>query len=230
MIEVIEILNWDKFNPRKDVKNPSWFAFSNRLIEDSDFFDFSPIEFKAWIYLLSKASQKASAQFPLSFSHAEKVCQIPKKAMESTLDKLILLGICTRTSRPRTQSVQTREPTDRQTGHTGQDIHNSTDTTEARGATVDVHELFFDPIFEPFIEKVHRKVQDAWFATYPESDWVVHQMKEAVAWIHANPGKAPKTNYAKFFTSWLSRTWEWKRKNNQGGARAVTRANLEELA
>lgn len=84
----IKILNWDKHNPRKDIKEPKWFAFSNRLIEDEDLFDFTHGEFKALIYLFSKASQKKSSVIRVSPVHAEKVCNISPEDMASAIKKL----------------------------------------------------------------------------------------------------------------------------------------------
>lgn len=84
----ITIVNWDKFNPRKDIKNPSWFAFSNRMIEDADFFDLEHGEFKAWIYCLSRASQKSSGEVDIDFRHAEKICNLNRKDFDGMFKKL----------------------------------------------------------------------------------------------------------------------------------------------
>ena len=90
---IIKVLNWNKYNPRKDFKNPVWFAFNNRMIEDSDLFDLSHGEFKAWVYILSKASQKASEEVLIKSDHADKVCNISKKDLFSSIEKLQQLGI-----------------------------------------------------------------------------------------------------------------------------------------
>jgi hypothetical protein len=84
----VEIINWSRYNPRRDYKRPVWFALSNRILENPSFFDFAADEFKAWIYILCQASQKNSACISLNFRHADKVCSISKRALLSTIDKL----------------------------------------------------------------------------------------------------------------------------------------------
>lgn len=84
----LEIINWEKYNPRKDIKHPAWFAFNNRMIEDAQFFSFTAEEFKAWIYVLSQASQKNNSNISLVTEHAERVCGIKKRVLLATLEKL----------------------------------------------------------------------------------------------------------------------------------------------
>lgn len=84
----IEIVNWERYNPRKDIKRPHWFAFNNRMIEDSQFFSFTAEEFKAWIYILSQASQRSSGTVRLNLEHAERVCGIKRKSLIAAIEKL----------------------------------------------------------------------------------------------------------------------------------------------
>lgn len=128
----ITITNWSKHNPRKDVKRPSWFAFDNRMVEDADFFDFNHAEFKAWIYILSRASQKQSGEIVCDARHADQVCNIKISDFSSAIQKLKLLNMITlgsahvtRTSRAR--HVHVRDPYATNT-HT--DITDITHTTE----------------------------------------------------------------------------------------------------
>jgi hypothetical protein len=88
----ITILNWEKYNPRKDIKSTSWFRLQNSLFEDPNFFDFSPEELLLWIYLLSMASKKQDGQVRLSLAHAEKIGRLTLGIIESALEKLKSLG------------------------------------------------------------------------------------------------------------------------------------------
>lgn len=54
----IEIKNWDKFNPRKDVKKPTWFRLENDWESDPDFYDYTAEQKLLWIHLLSSASRE----------------------------------------------------------------------------------------------------------------------------------------------------------------------------
>lgn len=54
----VEILAWDKFNPRKDVKTASWFRMENSFCTHPDFFDLTNDQKMIWIFLLCEASKK----------------------------------------------------------------------------------------------------------------------------------------------------------------------------
>jgi hypothetical protein len=124
-----EVINWEKFNPRKDIKHPTWFAMSNRILEDPKFFGFSGEQFKAVIYLFSQASQKGSAKAVVFLDHAEQVCKIEPNCMLATIEALVArkVIVCalpktkarTQPSRKRTRT--SRDTTDRQTDTTLQD-------------------------------------------------------------------------------------------------------------
>jgi len=63
------------------------------------------------------------------------------------------------------------------------------------------------------LENVSEKLQLSWLSAYPDSQWVLHQMQMAHAWILANPKKAPRKRFGAFMTSWLSRAFESHRKS-----------------
>lgn len=69
------------------------------MIEDAKFYAFSDSEFKAWIYILSQASQQASGVVTIFPEHADRVCKISSKSLFSAIDKLerysIVKSICT---------------------------------------------------------------------------------------------------------------------------------------
>lgn len=53
----IRIPNWEKYNPRKDVANPRWFALQHSIFEKHEVLGLSPIEFRIWVYFLCLASK-----------------------------------------------------------------------------------------------------------------------------------------------------------------------------
>lgn len=105
MIIEIEILNWEKYNPRKDIKHPTWFALNNRILEDPDFFDFSSEELKVFLYILCRASQKNDKTVSINCTHALRICGIKRQVIERTVQKLYALHVCA-------QSVRERDATD----------------------------------------------------------------------------------------------------------------------
>ena len=84
----ITIVNFEKYNPRKDVKNPSWFRLEHSLFDNPDFYDLNHIEKLAWVYLLCVASKKNSESFTLSWPHVEKIGGFKHKDFLQALEKL----------------------------------------------------------------------------------------------------------------------------------------------
>lgn len=218
----VKVIKWSEHNPRKEYKAPRWFALNNRVLEDPDFFGFDGDEFKAWIYILCQCSQKNKGEILINPEHANRVCRIPEKKLKLTLLKLQTIGIITY-DRHTNANVPATVSTEQ-----NKTIHNNTEqnitSAERESASADSTNLFSDEILISFLSKVPVTVQEAWLSTYQDHDWISHQLKEAVTWIHGNPGKAPKSLFAKFFSGWLSRSWEWKRKNN----RKVVKSGIEE--
>lgn len=77
-----------------------------------------------------------------------------------------------------------------------------------------VEKISQEPILERYGDHITREIYGGWLASYEDEDWVIFELKKAATFILADPRKAPKKNFARFFSSWLSRSWEWKRKNN----------------
>lgn len=88
MFITLSIPNWEKFNPRKDVKNPSWFRLEHSFFENTDFYHFTHSEMLVWIYILSLASKKNSPTVRINCLHAEQVARLKKKDIISALQKL----------------------------------------------------------------------------------------------------------------------------------------------
>jgi hypothetical protein len=120
----VEILAWEKFNPRKDLKATSWFRLQNSLFEDPNFFDFSHAELMVWIYLLSIASKKQTGVLRMSIAHAERIGRLKSSEVESAFEKLVELQCVqitlsvrhaddTQTSRPRTTTNERTDETPR---------------------------------------------------------------------------------------------------------------------
>ncbi len=85
----IKILNWEKYNPRSDVKKPSWFRLENSLFDNPDFYEFSHEELCAMIYIFCMASKKNSnGDATIRFSHLCKIGRINRKVFDKTINKL----------------------------------------------------------------------------------------------------------------------------------------------
>ncbi len=134
----IEIMRWSKHQPRKDIKNPTWFAMSNRILEDSKIFGLIDAEWKALLYIFSQASQQNSAVVKLNLTHAKRVCDIAEKTIISTISHLCDAGV-TRMLRERyvsgTHAI--RDTTLQDTT-----LHNNTNTADKPPSVLDFEEVY----------------------------------------------------------------------------------------
>lgn len=112
----IEVLNWEKWNPRKDVKKPSWFRMENDLLDGNpDFDDFICEELVTWWWILSQCSRAQRGTIKCSLEKWERIRGIPVAKAWGAVEKLIEMGTVrvTDTSRPRdvgdTDAEQTRD-------------------------------------------------------------------------------------------------------------------------
>lgn len=106
----ITILNWEKYNPRKDVKHTSWFRMEHDIFEKPELFDFTHAEVCAWIYLLSIASKRNACTQVLYMAHAMHRLKVSQETMLGALEKLneikaITFKHVTHASRTRNASV-----------------------------------------------------------------------------------------------------------------------------
>lgn len=88
-------MSWEKFNGRKDVKNPTWFRVEYRLMEDPDFYEFTHEELVVWLYMMAQACRKASSEIKLHFAHAHATKRLSRKAILSASKKLQSLQLIT---------------------------------------------------------------------------------------------------------------------------------------
>jgi len=112
----VTILNWEKYQFRKEVKNPSWFRLENKFWNDSQVFYFSAEERWVWVCLLSIASQKQSPDISFSAEWFSQESRVGIVSIDSALEKLARNECVTYTSRPcnSTRHNKTRQDITRQ--------------------------------------------------------------------------------------------------------------------
>lgn len=66
----VEIINWDKYNPRNDAKAWSWFRMQNDFLEDPDFDDLLAADLLVFVFLCSCRSKAAKPIFKVSLKQA----------------------------------------------------------------------------------------------------------------------------------------------------------------
>jgi hypothetical protein len=216
-IVTIYFKNWHKFNPRKDFKNPVWFAVSNRITEDDQIQTLTDKEFRAFIHLVCLASQNnKSGEAHVSLVKAERVTGISGKIFLQTIEKLSEYGICTRSVRDPNATLQY---------NTLQDITEQ-DTSEQSSSDFGEPEFEEPQKSDSLKKRLSREIQKSWLELYP-GDFIEKEIKKAEAWLIANKQKAPKSNFDRFMNSWLAKGWESHRKTIPS---SKPKASVDEIA
>ena len=84
----IEIINWDKYQPRKDIKNPNWFRLNNDWFEHPRLNDFS-LEMKScYVIILSLFSKRSKNVLETSWKRLHNVLGMKYKRIENALKQL----------------------------------------------------------------------------------------------------------------------------------------------
>lgn len=132
-MDTINIINFEKFNPRKDRKEHSWFRLDNTIAFSEDLFGLDADQKWFWIYLLSFESKKQSGSIDLNWEYLEQYSGVSIKKMKAAIahfEKRGMIQIVPHSVTTRlpdgNQSVTNGSPTDRQTL---QDNTDNTDTT-----------------------------------------------------------------------------------------------------
>lgn len=213
----VTVLKWEKYNPRKDIKHPNWFALSNRFLEDPDLFALDPLEFKALLYVFSQASQKNSSTISLVFAHAERICGIPSVVMQRTLEKMRDIGIVSVDLEPvrtRTQSERTRTQTSRDTTLQDKTLQNTTEQEECADVILTSSQApsVKSTIRIKSVEEMRSVISHGSMATFVRLyslEYVDREIEKAILWLEANPKKNLKTSrgWHMFIANWFDRGW-----------------------
>jgi hypothetical protein len=224
----VTILNWEKYHPRKDVSNPSWFRFQNRVWNDSQFHSFSAEERWIWVCLLSIASQKNTAKLEFSTEWLSVHSGASVATIENALEKLSRNACVTCTLRPRTQTLRSRTQTLRPRDVRGRNItrHNKTDITEQDITKEDITKTFCSEVLETnpseptekeesLLNKTSELVRKKILELYTDSEFISGELKKMEIWLATNPERSPKSQrgWSNFVSKWLSRGWEQYRKS-----------------
>lgn len=135
----VEIVNWEKFNPRKDLKSSSWFRLENNFCTHPDFFDLTNDQKMVWIYLLCEASRKQSNVVTCNAALVAAMLKIPHEVVTDTLQlfekkEIVTLRTrnahVTRTLRTRNAHVRTLKVTTKACRPTNERTNERTDGTE----------------------------------------------------------------------------------------------------
>lgn len=118
----VEIVNWEKFNPRKDLKSSSWLRLENTFCTHPDFFDLTNDQKMVWIFMLCEASRKQAATITINTNMVAAILKVESCLVTETIQAFEIKGLVT--LRPRDAHV-TRTTRARNTLATGRDARVS---------------------------------------------------------------------------------------------------------
>lgn len=135
----IQILNWSKFNPRKDVKRTHWFRLDNDFVVRM--YGYSSGAKVVWLCLLSEASRNQNGFISVDVRLIAATMRCKRSVVESAIQQFEAAGMIeispnardadvTRTSRGRNVDVT---PTSRGRNATGQDWTGQDRTEQNKG-------------------------------------------------------------------------------------------------
>lgn len=154
----IEVINWEKYNPRKDVKHSSWLRLENKTWRDPKLFDLSNDEKMVWIAVLCIASEENKSTFFISINQIALNLRIKTNVVEATIEKLQQLELVhvhvTDTLRMRDGHERTRIATNERTNVTNERNEHSSSKTSFDGQR---NKFDFNSLYQKYPRKVGKQ-------------------------------------------------------------------------
>jgi hypothetical protein len=202
---VVEVTNWEKYNPRKDRKKHTWLRLENNFFEDQNTYNLCATAKLFFIMVLCAASKKGDGSVSLSPEYVSTILRIDAKKISSIVNDLVDRGVL-------------RLPVGYQSETNGNPTYVRTNVQEtltsfspeqiskeiSRGALPDFTQ---NETCKERLGDVSHELQRAWLAAYHDANWITQEILKAHAWLAANPRKARK-NFGRFMNEWLSRGYE----------------------
>ena len=89
----IEIKNWDKYNPRKELKSTAWLRLENNFFSDPKFFALDNNAKMLWFFMLCESSKAMSSKFLFSTQMAIAFLKLSAKEVNFSISNLLKLGV-----------------------------------------------------------------------------------------------------------------------------------------
>lgn len=205
----VTILNWEKYQFRKQIKSPSWFRVENRLWCDQQFFYFTGEERWVWICLLSLASQKQSSSLSISLEWFSQNSGVKPESIKVSLEKLKQNNCLEYTLHARNVDVP-------ECDSTRQDItrHKKTRQDKTNIFSIAVKQASPPMPTKDSLENHFLSLSEQILKIYPDVEFVSREKEKMKLWLSTNEKKAPKSKsgWTRFVMSWLERGWERHRK------------------
>lgn len=228
----LEIKNWEKHNPRTDVKTTKWFKMSNEFFNDPEFYGMSLEGRTVWLFLLCTASKKMKGMIKIN---TQMVADNLRTGVDSIDFAILELERCgSITTQPVTlipnnfntiESVRKSALEEkREEKKRGEEKRKEYITTElgvadsvalSRQFGATDHFSKDDEVIK-LLKTVPHDSQALWIKTYNDIPWILSEFSKMIIWLNCNPRKAPKSRMNAFISTWLGRSWDNHRKTLPG--------------
>lgn len=145
----IEIINWDKYNPKRDQQTYTWLRLDNSVGIDPDLFGLAADQKFLWVVLLCEASKKNSAHLRLTLGYLEHVTGIKRARIRETLEFLEQKPMCRVRDNARPPVVAGTTPTNERTNVTNETNERDETDDNARSPAVALT-LDFEPLYQKY--------------------------------------------------------------------------------
>lgn len=202
----IEIIKWNDYNPRKDLKSTSWFRVQNTFWQDHKFFELTNDGKMVWIALLSTASQEQEGSIDINPGLIAAILRIKQeeviRAIEILQELQCVHVLDTSTLRARDVHVPLQNRTER-TEQNRTNRTESSSTSQKRGR-------FDASTLLEVLERIPKATIDHWCEMYPDKPFRDRILKKAFHYYaEQQPRKKPKTvqGWSNKFGFWLDKDW-----------------------
>lgn len=233
----LEIKNWEKHNPRTDVKTARWFKMSNEFFSDPEFYGVSLEARAVWMFFLCTASKKSSGNIKVNTQMIADLLRIRVESVDYAVQELercgsILTNPVTLVSddlRPERKDKVTkiiraleekREEEIRR--EEKREEYICTELGVADSVPKVVRKFGAIPTLSKndeviaLLKTVPHDSQALWIKTYNDVPWILSEFSKIIIWLNCNPRRAPKSRMNAFISTWLGRSWEALRKTLPG--------------
>lgn len=148
----IEIVNWEKYNPKRDQKTYTWLRLDNGIITDPDLFGLSAEQKMIWVALLCEASKKNAARIRVNMGWLEKNLDTKHAKILETLAHLqlkpMIIVVTAGYDRPLPPASAVTTPTNERTNDT--DVTNERTVQVSKGTTAAKEPSKTGPVWEKY--------------------------------------------------------------------------------
>lgn len=116
----VEILNWERFNPKRDQKTYTWLRLDNDAWASQDLYGLTPTEKFVWIVLLSLASKTNAAKISVDVDFVAHNLGIKADTVSQAIEMICARHLATARGRARPHTTPTYERTNVRTNDIAQ--------------------------------------------------------------------------------------------------------------